>query len=183
MTSAPSIRLESPTTPERFEHLSGPSPLLVLGLGNILLRDEGVGVFAVRSLRQRMLPAQVEALDGGTFGLDLLDAIADRDKVVVIDAIDADLPSGTIVRLREEQVLPTHLHRSSLHDSGLAEVLRVARLLGCAPREVIVIGVVPELVAEGLGLSPRIDALLPDIVEIVLKEIATTVPSATEVYT
>ncbi len=150
------------------------SPVLVLGLGNILLRDEGVGVRVVEALRERALPAGVELFDGGTAGVDLLDVIADRARVIVVDALAGDVEPGTVVRLT-----PADLDRPrqgvSLHDLGVVELLTIARRLGVAPREVVVIGVQPAEVSWGLTLSDELQALVPRIAELVLDELSPAV--------
>jgi hydrogenase maturation protease len=146
-------------------------PTLVLGLGNILLRDEGVGVRVVQALEQAPLPPGVELLDGGTAGIDLLDALADRRKLVVIDALDGDLAPGTVLRLAPDELAPREAPGVSLHDLGLLETLVLARHLNAAPREVVIIGVKPGSVECGLELSAEIRRLVPRIVELVMAEL------------
>ena len=144
---------------------------LVLGLGNILLRDEGLGVHAVRALGDADVPADVELLDGGTSAPDLLDVLADRQRLIVIDAIDSDVPAGTVLRLTPDDLAPRTDGIVSLHDLGLLELLAAARHLGTVPQEVIIFGVKPHDVQWGLELSPEIDRLLPKITKLVLKEL------------
>ena len=132
-----------------------PCPILVLGVGNILLRDEGVGVRVVEAMRNLQLPPGVELLDGATAGLDLLDALADRRKVVVIDAIEGSSEPGTVLRLGLEDLIPRDGHNVSLHEMGLLETITVAGHLGIAPQEVVVIGVKPYDMSCGLELSPE----------------------------
>jgi hydrogenase maturation protease len=145
-------------------------PTLILGLGNILLRDEGVGVRVVQAMEGMSLPSGVELFDGGTAGLDLLDAMADRRKVIVIDAIDADVAPGTVLRLSPQELVPQASPTVSLHEVGLLETLAVARQLGTAPAEVVIIGVNPRELGWGLSLSPGIARLVPEIIELVLAE-------------
>lgn len=151
---------------------TAPAPVLVLGLGNILLRDEGVGVRVVEALRGRALPAGIDLADGGTAGLDLLDLVADRQKVVVIDAIAGPQPPGTVLRLTPDQLAAPAGRPASVHEAGLLEALAAARHLGCAPREVVILGVRPQEVSCGLELSPALARLLPRIAELVLAELA-----------
>jgi hydrogenase maturation protease len=145
-------------------------PVLILGVGNILLRDEGVGVRVVQEMEGLDPPPDVELFDGATAGFDLLDALADRRKVVVIDAIDADGEPGDMVRLAGEELGPLHESTVSLHDVGVVETLALARQLGCAPEEVVVIGVVPANVGYGLSLSDKIAAAIPGIIDQALAE-------------
>jgi len=74
------------------------TPILVLGIGNILLRDEGIGVRVIEALGQQQLPAQVELVDGGTAGADLLDILSDRQVVIIVDAAVFDAPPGTLLK-------------------------------------------------------------------------------------
>ena len=143
---------------------------LILGIGNLLLRDEGVGVHVVKALAQAPLPEGVEALDGGTSGADLIDWIADRDKVIVVDATMADGRPGTVYRFDVDDLIRKTASLGSLHEFGFLETYLMARQLGCAPREVVIFGVQPAEVAFGLELSAPVRAQLPRVVELVLQE-------------
>lgn len=146
-------------------------PILVLGIGNILLRDEGVGVHVVRAMEDMRLPNDVELLDGGTAGADLLDAISDRRKLIVVDALDADVPLGTVVRMKPQDLAAGVSESLSLHEFGLAETLMMARQLSCGPGDVTVIAVRPRDTECGLELSAEMMQCLPRIIEAVLDEI------------
>jgi hydrogenase maturation protease len=148
-----------------------PCPVLVLGLGNILLRDEGVGVRVVQALQSMRLPDAVEALDGATAGLALLDILADRRRVIVVDAIDGEYPPGTVIRLAPEDLAPPDGGAVSLHGLGLVEALRLSERLGISPDEVVILGVKPASLEYGLELSAELNELLPRIIELVLDEI------------
>jgi hydrogenase maturation protease len=129
--------------------------ILVLGLGNVLLSDEGVGVRIVEALdASHDLPAEVEVLDGGTSGMDLLDTVADRDCLIVADAVNADGPAGRLIRLENDDIRQLFETRFSPHQLGLSDLLANLRLIGKAPRRVIVVGVVPQNLSLGLDLSP-----------------------------
>jgi hydrogenase maturation protease len=147
------------------------APVLVLGVGNILLRDEGVGVRVVQELERTTLPPGVEVFDGATAGFDLIDVLAGRRKVIVIDALDADYAPGTVVRLRPEELLAADQPSLSLHDLGLLEALAMARQLGEAPGEVVIFGVQPQDLSCGLELSPIIRARVPELINLVLTEL------------
>lgn len=147
------------------------SPILVLGVGNILLRDEGVGVRVVEALRERQLPPEVELFDGGTIGADLLDVIADRRKVIVIDAVLGDFEPGTVLRMTPADLVPREGPAASLHDLGVLETLMLARQMNAEPDEVVLIGVKPYRVEYGLELTPEMRRLVPRIADEVLKEL------------
>lgn len=133
--------------------------ILVLGLGNILLRDEGVGVRVIERLRDRyVFPANVMVLDGGTLGLDLLTYLEEASHVVIVDAIHAGKEPGTLVRLTNDEI-PAFLGlKVSPHQVGLQDLLGLARLRGRFPDEVILWGVQIERLEPGLALSPRVAA-------------------------
>ena len=115
----------------RRRQTNGTMPTLIIGIGNVLLRDEGVGVRAVESMSGIDLPDGVEVLDGGTAGIDLIDVIADRSKVIVIDAVRGTAAPGTIYCFTREALLDTTETTISLHEIGLAEALDMAGRLGC----------------------------------------------------
>lgn len=147
--------------------------VLVLGAGNILLSDEGIGVRVVEALQERYrVPEEVEVLDGGTCGMDLLDVIAGRDHLILVDAVDTGSPPGTVVRLEDDQIPAVFRTRSSPHQLGMQEVLALLRLLDSAPARLTVIGVQPASLDIGLELSPAIAARLDDMVGMVAGELA-----------
>jgi hydrogenase maturation protease len=144
--------------------------VLVLGLGNILMSDEGVGVRIIEALdAAHDMPEGVEVLDGGTSGMDLLDMVADRDCLIVADAINADGPAGRVIRLEDDQIKMLFETRFSPHQLGLSDMLAALRLVEKAPRRVILVGVVPENLRLGMELSPAVaegrDAALQMIVD------------------
>ena len=149
------------------------SRVLVLGAGNILLSDEGIGVRVVEALQRRYrVPEEVEILDGGTCGMDLLDIIAGRDHLILVDAVDTGSPPGTVVRLEGNQIPAVFRTKSSPHQLGLQDVLALLLLLDAAPAHVTVIGVQPASLDIGLELTPVIAARLDDMVEMVAGELA-----------
>lgn len=147
---------------------------LVLGLGNILLSDEGVGVRVVERLAARYrLPETVEVLDGGTSGMDLMDAVAGRECLIVADAVSADASPGTVLRFADEEVQAAFQTRFSPHQLGLCDLLAALTLTDEAPRRVILIGVVPEDLSLGTELSETAAAACSRAVTMVARELAT----------
>ena len=144
---------------------------LILGIGNILLRDEGVGVRVIEAMADLTLPADISLLDGGTYGIDLIDDISGKRKVIVVDAADGGSEPGTVYRISADELFEKTEGSISLHEFGLFEVLRTARCLGCAPREVIIFGVQPKEVCLSLELSDEVKAAVPQVIERVLAEI------------
>jgi len=129
--------------------------ILVLGLGNILLSDEGVGVRIVEALdAAHELPEDVEVLDGGTSGMELLDMVAERDCLIVADAVNSSKPAGSVIRLENDDIRMLFETKFSPHQLGLSDLLAALRLVDKAPRRVIIVGVVPENLSVGMELSP-----------------------------
>lgn len=128
---------------------------ILIGLGNILLRDEGVGVHAVNAVKERFeVPPELEILDGGTAGLDLLPFFEGRDRVLLVDAVDFGKEAGFIGELANEAI-PARFGKSkaSLHHLGLSEVLALAQLQDILPREICLIGIQPQALKPGLELT------------------------------
>ncbi|MBN1506871.1 MAG: hydrogenase maturation protease [Sedimentisphaerales bacterium] len=149
---------------------------MILGIGNILLCDEGVGVRVVQAMREMALPPGVEVADGGTAGADLLDIISDRRKVIIIDAMDAGAEPGTIRHLRVEELAGGTGTRISLHEIGLMETLAMARHLNSAPIEVSILGVQPKEVRPGDKLTEELTAVVPRVVRMILDELGEQMP-------
>jgi len=158
----------------------GSGRVLVLGLGNILCKDEGIGARIAQKLQEMTLPWNIEVMDGGTAGLDVLLSVIDVDKLVVIDALRAGKKPGTIykacLKIDEKdkitQIFGQEEHlKMSLHQVGLFEAFGIAEKIGCAPREIVIIGVEPGEIDYGLELTEQVRQKLPKIIEKVLEEI------------
>lgn len=142
---------------------------LVLGLGNLLLSDEGFGVQAVARLRDRFtFPAGVELMDGGTLGLGLLPALEDADRIVVLDVVDLRKPPGTLARLGWDD-LPRALQiKVSPHQETAQEAFGMLEFRRGRPEGFEVVGVQPGSLELGLELSPPVEeAMEPVIREVV----------------
>ena len=148
-------------------------PVLVLGLGNILCGDDGTGVIAIHKLRRNYeMPAGVRAVDGGTLGLDLLALVAASDHVIILDAVRADAPPGTPVRLAGADVAPAVYERLSPHQVGVGDLLAGVTLCARAPVETVIVGIVPETTELRLGCTPVVVEQLDALVERAVAEIA-----------
>lgn len=146
--------------------------ILVLGVGNILLSDEGVGVQALAELtRSYEFPDAVELLDGGTAGIELLRHIADRDLLLIVDAMKSGRPPGTVERFTGEAVGGRLRTRISPHQLGLSDLLAAAAMTGEMPAEVILFGVEPENLEPGFVLSAPVAQALQEVVEMVVCEL------------
>lgn len=145
--------------------------IMVMGVGNILLSDEGLGVRFLDELAQKTLPANVELLEGGTAGLELVHLIQEVDFLIVVDAINAKSEPGALFRFQpgDIQIFPEE-YEVSFHQIGIVEVLTMANVLGHAP-QTLIFGVQPKNLDWGMEVSPEIKALFPRLAELVLLEI------------
>jgi hydrogenase maturation protease len=146
-------------------------PLLVLGLGNVLLADDGVGAAAVARLRDAYdWPDNVRVLDGGTLGLSLLPWVEQADTVLLVDAVRTDDPAGTLVRLDGDDVAPAVATRLSPHQIGVADLLDGARWRERYPGRVILLGLVPASIELAVGLTPEVAPALGSLVDRIVEE-------------
>jgi hydrogenase maturation protease len=151
---------------------SSPRPVLVLGMGNILLEDEGLGIRALEQLQQRYeIPPEVELLDGGTTGMGLLDDISGRQHLLVLDAVQTGEPPGTLVKLAGDEVPVYFGMRISPHQLGLSDVLATLELSGEKPAAVTVLGLVPQSLEMCLELSELISDRLDSLADAAVQEL------------
>ncbi|MGC8779368.1 MAG: hydrogenase maturation protease [Anaerolineae bacterium] len=145
---------------------------LILGLGNPLQGDDGVGCRVIEALEARELPPDVEVLDGGTPGVGLIHLLEGRRRAILIDAAEMGRPPGTIARFRPEEVVLTGAAgRFSLHRSAVADALALAAALNLPLPEIVFYGVQPGRVGWGEGLSDEVAAAIPRLVERIMAEI------------
>ncbi|OGP19741.1 MAG: hypothetical protein A2054_02690 [Deltaproteobacteria bacterium GWA2_55_10] len=135
---------------------------LVLGIGNILLRDEGLGVRAIEYFEGHFsFGPDVVCLDGGTSGLGLLSYIEDYSHIIIVDAVAANGAPGKIFRIPGEEVQKwPALKPSTAHQIGLRDLLAIAKFQGLSP-ELMIIGVIPKDISVGLKLTPEIKKAVP----------------------
>jgi hydrogenase maturation protease len=144
--------------------------LLVLGIGNILLLDEGAGVYAVQELQKEAWPDTVEFMDGGTFTQDIFYLFKDYAGLLVLDCVRAGHPAGTVYRLGEDDLVKNESQSLSVHDIDLLDSLRMAELLGNRPA-MRVVGMEPERIDWHMGLTPVVEASMPTFLEAAREEI------------
>ena len=150
----------------------GVRSIVVLGVGNTIMQDDGVGVLAVRALAQNYdLPPHVRLIQGGVAGLGLLWDLERADDLLIIDAVDGTGPPGTLYRFGPQNLPKTSRRFISAHDMGMAEVLSMMDLLGKQPHTRI-IGIQPlENRKMGLELTPLLREALPRVVAAVVEEL------------
>ena len=146
--------------------------VLVLGLGNVLLGDDGLGAAAVARLeREYHVPPGVHLEDGGTLGLSLLGLLSDADCLILVDAVRADSPPGTLIRLDGADVSDAVRDRLSPHQVGVADLLDAARLIDSYPRTVTLLGLVPDCIDLSVVRSSVVDQRLDELVAVIVREV------------
>ncbi len=147
------------------------SKVLVLGVGNAILSDEGVGVHLARRLQAEPLPENVEIMDGGTMGLELLAYMDDVAKLIIVDCIKAGSEPGSIFKFEPDKVdvIPKE-YKISFHDLGIYDFIRLAAALETLP-PTIIFGIEPERIDWGEELSPQVEAKMEMLKGFVLEEI------------
>lgn len=147
--------------------------VMILGIGNILMSDEGIGVRVVEEFgRRHRLPEGVELIDGGTSGMDMLDSLAGLDHLIVVDAVRSGDPPGTRIRLEDDEVPALFQTRLSPHQLGLSDVLASLKLMDEYPGHIVLLGCEPHSLAVGMGLTPAIEAQIEPLVAGVQAELA-----------
>ena len=138
--------------------MTGAGDTLVLGIGNVLLADEGVGVHVATLLEGRLAGVPgLSVLDGGTLGLELLGPIEDAQQLIVVDCMRAGRAAGSVTVLRDREATEWTTGRVTAHDLGLPSVFALAQLRGWQPRRVAVVGVEPDRLEPSLSLSPPVE--------------------------
>jgi hydrogenase maturation protease len=145
----------------------------ILGMGNVLMGDDGAGPYAAAVLSARyQLPDNVTVEDIGTPGLDLAPFLAGADTLLLVDTVRSDAPAGTIRTYEKEALLKQKLQpRLSPHDPALGQCLTTLEMAGCAPKEMLLVGIVPERTAFGPGLSPAVQGAIPAAIERIVEEL------------
>jgi hydrogenase maturation protease len=143
----------------------------VLGIGNPLCRDDGIGIRVIYELRSRGVPEEVEIIDGGT-SPDLISILnANINELIIVDALRGKGKPGTLYRLEIHESNISDASFSSVHGLGVLDGLKLMKKLGIQPDKVVIIGVEPEDTSHGLNISPQIESRIPDILDAVEQEI------------
>lgn len=156
-----------------FAHAERDVGVLVLGLGNLLLSDDGVGPITLAALeRDYRIPDEVRLVEGGTLGLALLGEIARAEHLILVDAVACDAPPGTLVRLDGAAVTDAVRDRLSVHQVGVADLLDSARLIGCYPTSVVLLGLVPAALGLDVTRTDAVDGALSALLSAVVREVS-----------
>jgi hydrogenase maturation protease len=150
---------------------SSPQKIVILGVGNLLLSDEGVGVHVANELTKIDLPPEVSVVEGGTDGFRLLNVITETDRLIVIDAVKGGAEPGSIYRFDIDEVrnCPSGF-KTSAHQIGILEVIDLSGLIGKTPHTTV-IGIEPKSLEMGMELTPEIKSKIPRIIELIFEEL------------
>jgi len=149
-----------------------PMRLLILGVGNPMMRDDGFGPAAIAELAKEPLPSGVEAVDGGTGGLGLTSILEEAEIVIIVDSADMKKVPGTLVQFTPDEVRSLASDQQvSLHQADMLGTLRLMQELGTCP-PVTIVAVQPAVVDYGAGLSPEVQAALPRALRMIRTAIA-----------
>ena len=135
------------------------------------LKDAGVGVHTVKKMMEMDLPPEIELMDGGTMGLNLLFHIEDRKKVIVIDTVTTGDHPGTIFRFTDESLVVNKPGLRTAHGIDFTDVITTSKMLGTKPDEIVFIGIEPESIEEGLEMTPTIEKRVPTLIKMVMREL------------
>ncbi len=144
--------------------------ILIIGVGNLLLGDEGVGVHIVEKLMKMSLPSGVEVVDGGTGGISILNLMEDADKVIIVDAVLGGGAPGEIYVVEKDRLINGKVKFFSLHELDLQSALMIGKELGKLPPELVLVGVEPKNYEEfSMDLSPEVRAAVPNVIKIIFE--------------
>ncbi len=147
-------------------------PILVMGVGNVLMTDEGIGVHVVSALSQLSLPSEVEILDGGTLGFDLIHHMEERLRLILIDAVQTEEPGGTIFKFSPHEISEyARQAKLSFHQLGFMDMLKVAGMIDLQLPQITIFGIQPYDIGMGTSLSPKMSERVPQIIKLVLEEV------------
>ena len=143
---------------------------VIIGIGNILLQDDGVGVHVIKQLEKENLPSTIELVDGGTSTLDTLGFFLDYKKVIVVDCLRAGLEPGTIYKIKPEDIENYQKENLSIHDVQILDVVKMANMMNKYP-EVVIFGIEPEKIGLDLEMTEIMVSKIPEIVSNIKKEL------------
>lgn len=146
--------------------------VIVLGLGNLLIQDEGVGIHALRLLQSSyQFEPQIELVDGGTSGLDLLPFFRPESRMIMVDAMEFKEKPGSICKVENEDILARLNTKTSVHHLGLSDLLAMAQLTDVVPKEIVLFGVQPESLDLDVEPTETVKASIPKLLDYVLQQL------------
>jgi hydrogenase maturation protease len=151
--------------------VTAPRPLIAIGVGNVLLSDDSVGVRVIEALKVMAehdplaLPPHTRLVDGGTLGLDLLRIVGEARGLILVDAVRLGAPAGTVSVLHGDAIVSAGGHQDGQAASAVGELLAVARLMAWLPETVAMVGIEVADTGFGVNLSPSVDRALPGAID------------------
>jgi hydrogenase maturation protease len=143
----------------------------ILGLGNLMRTDDAAGMLATGAIRDTgRLPGEIQVIEGGTLGLDLLDKLYGTTHLLAIDAVDLGRIPGTLIRFDREDLAKLPIAKS-VHLLGFSDLMDVLRLMDASPMEVVLLGVQPESTGWGTALTPAVERAQKELVDAALKQV------------
>ncbi len=146
--------------------MNTPAKTLILGVGNLLLKDEGIGIHVVRALEKETLPPEVSLLDGGTGGLHLIGWLTGYDRIILVDATLDERPPGT-VRLIRPRFAADYPPLMSAHEIGLRDMIEAMLLCGDLPEVQLIVVSAADLHEVDMKLSPAVEAAVPEVIRLI----------------
>lgn len=145
----------------------------VLGIGNLLVGDDGFGPRVIEVLQKRELPPNVELIDAGVGGMAILSWIEDADKIVIVDSVQTgNEPVGTVYRFTDKEMPPSDMFMLSLHDLNLVDTINIGKVVQKMPEEIIIYGVEVKRIAEFTReMMPEVEAAVTEVADLVMDEI------------
>ncbi len=145
---------------------------VVLGIGNTILTDEAAGVRAIEALEQTYaVPSDVQVIDGGTSGMEMIEDLSDLDFLMVIDVVKTGAAPGTVVKIAGDEIPVFFRNKLSPHQIALPDVLASLELLDTMPKEIVVLGVEPISLELGMEMTPTVAGKIPQLVEMAVAEL------------
>lgn len=170
---------EAAGNPRISREPGSPRRVAIVGVGNLLRSDDGAGIHAIARLRSdQRVRAMARLIDGGTVGADLLAEVCGCEELLIIDAVDAGLPPGATIRMDFSGPDPGRMDTRNSHQFGLPGLLDDLRLLGQAPRQVVLVGVQTGAMGWGTQLSPEVARALPVVAAEVARQLDRWAPAA-----
>ena len=145
--------------------------IAVMGIGNILMQDEGIGVHIIRELEKYDFHPHISLIDGGNMGMDLLSFFYEHDKMIIVDAVDFEVKPGFIDTIENDDILALFTTKMSLHHLGLKDVLSYAKLLDQTPEDLCLIGIQPEKIEMEMQLSKTVSSRSHELITLVLQKL------------
>lgn len=144
---------------------------VVIGIGNILLKDDGVGVYVIRQLENENLSSTIELVDGGTSTLDTLSYFLEYNKIIIVDCLKAGHKPGTIYKINPEDIKNYKKENLSIHDVQILDVVKMANMMGKFP-EVVIFGIEPQVICLDTEMSENMKNKIPEIIKHIKVELS-----------